>query len=45
VTGSLQAAKTHHDGWKECLAEARTIDGQEGTSDDTGSDVLLAVRF
>lgn len=45
VTGSLQAAKTHHDAWKECLAEARTMDGQEGTSDDTGSDVLLAARF
>jgi hypothetical protein len=44
VTGSLQAGKTHHDAWKECLAEARSIDGQEGTGDDTGSDVLLAVR-
>lgn len=44
VTGSLQAGKTHHDAWKESLAEARSIDGQEGTGDDTGSDVLLAVR-
>lgn len=44
VTGSLQAGKTHHDAWKECLAEARSIDGQEGTGDDTGSDVLLAAR-
>lgn len=44
VTGSLQAGKTHHDAWRECLAEARSIDGQEGTGDDSGSDVLLAVR-
>lgn len=44
VTGSLQAGKTHHDAWKECLAEARSIDGQEGTGDDSGSDVLLACR-
>lgn len=45
VTGSLQAARTHHDAFKEILAEARSMDGQEGTPDDSGSDLLLAVRL
>ena len=45
VTGSLQASKTQHDAYKEALAEARTINGQEGTADDSGSDILLAVRM
>lgn len=44
VTGSLQTAKANHDAYKETLAEARSIDGQEGTGDDSGSDVLLSVR-
>lgn len=44
VTGSLQTAKANHDAYKETLSEARSIDGQEGTPDDSGSDVLLAVR-
>lgn len=44
VTGSLQTAKANHDSYRETLAEARTIDGQEGTPEDSGSDVLLAVR-
>ena len=44
VTGSLQVAKTQHDAFKEILAEARSMDGQEGTPDDSGSDVLLSVR-
>lgn len=44
VTGSLNTAKANHDAYKETLAEARSIDGQEGTGDDSGSDVLLAVR-
>lgn len=44
ITGSLQTAKANHDAYKETLAEARSIDGQEGTPDDSGSDVLLAVR-
>ena len=44
VTGSLQAAKTQYDAYRAAIAEARTADGQEGTGDDSGSDMLLAVR-
>ena len=44
VTGSLGTGKAMHDAYRECLAEARSIDGQEGTGDDSGSDILLAVR-
>lgn len=44
VTGSLQASKTQHDAFLEILAEARTMDSQEGSIDQTGSDVLLTVR-
>lgn len=44
VTGSLQAAKTQHDAYKEILAEARTMNGQEGSADDSGSAVLLDIR-
>lgn len=44
VTGSLNTGKANHDAYKEILAEARSIDGQEGTGDDSGSDVLLAIR-
>jgi len=45
VTGSLQAAKTQYDSYRAAIAEARTADGQEGTGDDSGSDMLLAVRM
>lgn len=45
VTGSLQAAKTQYDAYRASIAEARTADGQEGTGDDSGSDMLLAVRM
>jgi hypothetical protein len=45
VTGSLQAAKTQHDAYLEILAAARTADGQEGSIDDSGSSVLLDVRW
>lgn len=44
VTGSLQSAKTHHDAFLEILSEARTMDGQEGSIDQSSSDVLLTVR-
>lgn len=44
VTGSLQATKTEFDSYRAILAEARSMDGQEGTPDDSGSDVLLSVR-
>jgi hypothetical protein len=44
VTGSLQAAKTQHDSYMADLASARTMNGQEGSPDDSGSDILLAVR-
>ncbi len=44
VTGSLQAAKTQWDAYQAALHEARTADGQEGSADDAGSDVLIAVR-
>lgn len=44
VTGSLQASKTQHDSFKADLMEARTMNGQEGSPDDSGSDILLAVR-
>jgi hypothetical protein len=44
VTGSLQAARTQHDSFVEILAEARTMDSQEGSIDQTGSDILLTVR-
>lgn len=44
VTGSLQASKTQHDAFKEILAEARTMDSQEGSIDQSGSDILLTVR-
>jgi hypothetical protein len=44
VTGSLQASKTQHDAYKADLAEARTMNGQEGSADDSGSDILIAVR-
>lgn len=44
VTGSLQAAKTQHDSFMEILAEARTMDSQEGSIDQSGSDILLTVR-
>jgi hypothetical protein len=45
VTGSLQVAKTEFDSYRAILAEARSMDGQEGTVDDSGSDVLLAQRM
>ena len=45
VTGSLQAARTQHDVYKDILAEARTSDGQEGSIDDSGSSILLDVRW
>jgi len=45
VTGSLQASKTQHDAFKEILAEARTMDSQEGSLDNAGSDILLTVRW
>ena len=45
VTGSLQASKTQYDAYRAAIAEARTADGQEGTGDDSGSDMLLAVRM
>lgn len=45
VTGSLQATKTQFDAYRAILAEARSMDGQEGTPDDSGSDLLLAVRL
>ena len=45
VTGSLQATKTQFDAYRAVLAEARSMDGQEGTPDDSGSDVLLASRM
>lgn len=45
VTGSLQAAKTQYESYRAAIAEARTADGQEGTGDDSGSDMLLAVRL
>lgn len=45
VTGSLQASKTQYDAYRAAIAEARTTDGQEGTGDDSGSDMLLAVRM
>jgi hypothetical protein len=45
VTGSLQVAKTQHDAFKEILGDARTADGQEGSIDDSGSSILLDVRW
>jgi len=45
MTGSLQAAKTHFDAYQQGLREARAADGQEGTADDSGSDMLIAVRM
>ena len=45
VTGSLQATRTQYDAYKAILAEARSMDGQEGTPDDSGSDLLLTVRM
>lgn len=45
VTGSLQVAKTEFDSYRAILSEARSMDGQEGTPDDSGSDVLLAARM
>ena len=44
VTGSLQASKTQWDAYKAFLAEARTIDGQESSADDSGSTILIDVR-
>jgi hypothetical protein len=44
VTGSLQASRTQHDAFVEILAEARTMDSQEGSIDQSGSDILLTVR-
>lgn len=44
VTGSLAASKTQHDAYIADLNEARTMNGQENTPDDSGSDILLAVR-
>lgn len=44
VTGSLSAAKTQWEAYQASLAEARTIDSQEGTSDEYGSNVLISVR-
>lgn len=44
VTGSLAASKTQHDAYMADLASARTMNGQEGSPDDSGSDILLAVR-
>lgn len=45
VTGSLQVVRTEFDAYRAILAEARSMDGQEGTPDDSGSDVLIAARM
>jgi hypothetical protein len=45
VTGSLQVVKTEFDSYRAILAEARSMDGQEGTPDDSGSDMLIASRM
>ena len=45
VTGSLQVVRTEFDSYRAILAEARSMDGQEGTPDDSGSDVLIAARM
>jgi hypothetical protein len=44
VTGSLAATKTQFDAYKQTLAEARTMDGQEDTPDDVYPDDLVSVR-
>lgn len=45
VTGSLQVVRTEFDSYRAILAEARSMDGQEGTPDDSGSDVLISSRM
>jgi len=45
VTGSLQVVRTEFDAYRAILAEARSMDGQEGTPDDSGSDMLIASRM
>lgn len=45
VTGSLQIVRTEFDSYRAILAEARSMDGQEGTVDDSGSDMLIASRM
>ena len=45
VTGSLQVVKTEWDSYRAILSEARSMDGQEGTVDDSGSDMLIAARM
>jgi hypothetical protein len=45
VTGSSQQVKMATEMFKGAISEARTMNGQEGTADDSGSDILLAVRM
>lgn len=45
VTGSLQVVRTEFDSYRAILSEARSMDGQEGTVDDSGSDMLIASRM
>jgi len=45
ITGKEQTSREFFQLYKMHLAEARSIDGQEGTPDSPGPDELIAVRF